>query len=327
MTPNILVTQLVPQPAIDLLKAAGEVELNPDPEHVYSREELLERVARNDYLYSMLTNQIDEEVMAVNPNLKVIAQMAVGYDNIDVAAATARGIPVTHTPGVLTETTADTAWVLLMTVARRIVEADKFMRAGRYKAWGPMLLMGTDVHGKTLGILGFGRIGKAMARRAKGFHMKVIYYDEVRAPAEEEQALSAEYRPFDDVIAEADFITVHTPYAPSTHHLLGEREFARMKNTAYVVNTARGPIIDEKALVKALNDGQIAGAGLDVYEREPAMEPELRDMNQVVLLPHIGSASLETRTAMALMAARNLIAVIRGERPPNLVNPEVWDRR
>jgi glyoxylate reductase len=317
-------TQPIPEKGLEMLRAVGEVELNSDPGRLLSEQELMDGVARNDYLYCLLTDKITEKVLAANPKLKVVAQMAVGFDKVDVKAATARGIPVTNTPGVLTETTADTAWVLLMATARRVVEADNYMRSGKYKHWGPLLLTGTDVHGKTLGILGFGRIGKAMARRARGFDMKVLYYDEQRATAEEEKTPGVEYRSFEDVLREADFVTIHTPYMPSTHHLLGEKQFVMMKRTAFVINTARGPIIDEKAMVKALQNGEIAGAGLDVYEREPAMEPALATMQNVVVFPHIGSASVETRTKMAVMAAENVIAVINGKRPPNLVNPDAY---
>jgi len=326
MKPKILITGLAPQAAIDMLRQAGEVELNPDPEHPWSRKELLERVARNDFLYTNPGNRIDAEFMDANPKIKVIAQMAVGYDNIDIPAATARGIPVTHTPGVLTETTADAAWVLMMSVARRIVEADRFMRSEKATEWKPNRFMGSDIHGKTLGIIGFGRIGKAMARRARGFDMNVIYYDAIKASPTEEDALAATFRPFDDLLREADFVTIHTLYSPSTHHLIDERALSLMKRSAFLVNAARGPIVDEKALVRALQSGQIAGAALDVFEQEPLVEPELRNMENVVLVPHIGSATPETRQATGVLAAQNLIAVIEGRRPPNLINPQVWPK-
>lgn len=325
MKPRILVTQQVPQAAVDMLRAIGEVELNPRPECIMSRQELIEAVGRNDYLYCLLTDGVDAQVIAANPNLKIIANMAVGYDNVDIEAATARGIPVTNTPGVLTETTADLAWSLLLSVARRIVEADAYTRAGRFRAWGPMLMLGTDVYGKTLGIIGLGRIGQAVARRASGFDMNVLYYDAQRADERIERECRATFVALDELLSRSDFVTIHVPYLPTTHHLIGARELALMKPTAYLVNTARGPIVDEKALVAALANRQIAGAGLDVYEHEPQLEPGLVELPNTVLLPHIGSASLETRTKMAKMAASNVIAVIEGRRPPNLVNPQVYD--
>ena len=323
MAPKILVTQRVPEAALEMLRSVGEVELNPE-DRVLSRDELIAAVRRNDYLFCLLTNRIDAEVMDANPNLKIIANMAVGFDNIDVNAATERRIPVTNTPGVLTETTADLAWALLMAVARRIVEADKFMRAGKYKAWGPMLFLGTDVYGKTLGIIGLGRIGRAVARRASGFHMRILYYDVIRAPESVEKELGAQYVSFEELLRESDFVTLHTPLMPETHHLINAETLKLMKPSAFLINTSRGPVVDEKALVQALKNGIIAGAGLDVYEREPLMEPELAEMDNVVVLPHIASASHETRTKMATMAASNIIAVIQGQRPPNLVNPKIY---
>lgn len=324
MRPTIFVTQRIPEPALELLRAVGDVDVNPDPDRVLSRDELIEAVRTHDYLLCLLTNKIDAGVMDANPNLKVIANFAVGFDNIDVAAATARKIPVTNTPGVLTETTADFAWALLMAVARRVVEGDQFMRAGKYKAWGPMLLLGSDVYGKTLGVVGFGRIGRAVARRALGFAMRVLYADATPADAATEQELRATRVDLDTLLRESDFVTLHTPLLPETYHLINAETLAKMKPTAYLINTARGPVVDEKALVAALKTGQIAGAALDVYEHEPACEPELLTMPNVVLAPHIASASLETRTKMACMAAENLIAVVKGERPANLVNPEIY---
>ncbi len=242
-----------------------------------------------------------------------------------MAAATKRKIPVSNTPGVLTDTTADFAWTLLMAVARRVVEGDGFMREGRYKAWGPLLLLGTDVHGKTLGIVGFGRIGQAMARRASGFNMRVVYHDVYRQPAEKEKELNAEYMPFEDVLKNSDFVSTHVDLNQDTHHLFDDRAFGLMKRGAYFINAARGPIHDEKALVRALQSGHLGGAGLDVFEEEPKCEPELVTMSNVVLAPHTASASIETRTKMATLAASNIVALIKGQRPPTIVNPEIYD--
>jgi glyoxylate reductase len=248
----------------------------------------------------------------------------VGFNNIDVKAATERRILVTNTPGVLTETTADLAWALLMATARRVVEADRFVRRGNYKGWGPMLLLGGDVYGKTLGLVGMGRIGCAMARRAIGFNMRVLYNDVNRLSEDEEQAMSVTYADFDVVLRESDFVSLHVPLVPSTRHLIGARELSLMKPTSYLINTSRGPVVDEKALVEALRCRGIAGAGLDVYENEPEMAPGLAQLENAVLLPHIASASVDSRTKMGTMAARNLIAGLAGKLPLNCVNPEVF---
>ncbi|MBI3978684.1 MAG: D-glycerate dehydrogenase [Chloroflexi bacterium] len=325
MIPKIFVAQRIPEPALDMLRAAGDVDVNPDPDRVLPHDELIQAVRTHDYLLSLLTNKIDAGVMDANPNLKVIANFAVGFDNIDVPAATARKIPVTNTPGVLTETTADFAWTLLMAVARRVVEGDRFTRAGRFNAWGPMLLLGGDVYGKTLGVVGFGRIGRSVARRALGFDMRVLYADAIPADPATERDLRATRVDLETLLREADFVSLHTPLLPETRHLINPRTLGMMKRTAYLINTSRGPVVDEKALADALKAGTIAGAGLDVYEREPTCEPALLALENVVLAPHIASASLETRTKMACMAAANLIAVLKGERPANLVNPEISD--
>jgi len=253
----------------------------------------------------------------------MVANMAVGFNNIDVDAATRLGIAVSNTPGVLSDTTADLAFALLMATARRIPEAERFLRAGKYKGWGPLLFCGAEVHGSTLGLIGAGRIGKIVSKRASGFDMKVIYYDVNRMPAEDEEKNHMTYMSMEEVLQQSDFVSIHTPYMPSTHHLISERELHLMKPTAILINTARGPIVDEKALVNALQTKTIAGAGLDVFENEPAVEPELLTMENVVLLPHIASASLGTRTLMATMASDNIVAHFHGQRPPNIVNPEV----
>lgn len=324
MRPRILVTQEVPEEGLEALRKEGDVVFCPDPERPPSRQELLEAVEHADALLCLLTEVVDMELMEAAPWLAIIANMAVGYDNIDVAEATARRIPVTNTPGVLTETTADLAWALLLAVARRVAEGDRYVRAGRFKVWRPTLLLGEDIHGKTLGIVGMGRIGTAVARRARGFDMMVLYHNRHRVEWTLESDLGARCVPLDRLLRTSDFVMLHTPYGPETHHLIGPRELALMKPTAYLVNAARGPLVDEVALVAALRGGRPAGASLDVYEREPEMTPGLADLDNVVLTPHIGSASRETRTRMALMAAENIVAALRGKRPPNIVNPDVY---
>jgi glyoxylate reductase len=327
--PKILVTQKVPDPAYPPLEAIGDVEANMEEGSIWPYEELLQRGPGHDYIYSLLTDNIDakflEACAASTPRLKMVANMAVGFNNIDVETATRLRIAVSNTPGVLSDTTADLAFALLMATARRIPEAERFLRAGKYKGWGPLLFCGADVHGSTLGLMGAGRIGKLVARRSSGFDMKVLYYDVHRISPEEEATYHMTYMPMEDVLGQSDFISVHTPYMPSTHHLISERELKMMKPTAILINTARGPIVDEKALVRALQSKTIAAAGLDVFENEPAVEPELLSMENVVLLPHIASASLKTRTLMATMASDNIVAHYKGERPPNIVNPEVLE--
>ena len=327
--PKILVTQKVPDPAYPPLEAIGDVEANMEEGSIWPYEELLQRGPGHDYIYSLLTDNIDarflEACAASTPSLKMVANMAVGFNNIDVETATRLRIAVSNTPGVLSDTTADLAFALLMATARRIPEAERFLRAGKYKGWGPLLFCGADVHGSTLGLIGAGRIGKLVARRSSGFDMKVLYYDVYRMQPEEEATYHMTYMPMEDVLGQSDFISVHTPYMPSTHHLISERELKMMKPTAILINTARGPIVDEKALVRALQSKTIAAAGLDVFENEPAVEPELLSMENVVLLPHIASASLKTRTLMATMASDNIVAHYKGERPPNIVNPEVLE--
>ena len=327
--PKILVTQKVPDPAYPPLEAIGDVEANMEEGNIWPYEELLRRGPGHDYIYSLLTDNIDarflEACAASTPRFKMVANMAVGFNNIDVETATRLRIAVSNTPGVLSDTTADLAFALLMATARRIPEAERFLWAGKYTGWGPLLFCGADVHGSTLGLIGAGRIGKLVARRSSGFDMKVLYYDVYRMQPEEEATYHMTYMPMEDVLGQSDFISVHTPYMTSTHHLISERELKMMKPTAILINTARGPIVDEKALVRALQSKTIAAAGLDVFENEPAVEPELLSMENVVLLPHIASASLKTRTLMATMASDNIVAHYKGERPPNIVNPEVLE--
>jgi glyoxylate reductase len=320
---KILVTRNLPDKAMKLLYETYDVELNPW-DRVMTEDELIEGIRDKQGLLCLLTDNISAEIMDEAKNLKVISNYAVGFNNIDVKAATERGIPVTNTPGVLTETTADLAWALLMATARRVVEADAFMRKGAYKGWGPMLFLGGDVYGKTLGLIGMGRIGSAVARRAVGFNMRILYYDMNRLPEDEEKTLNLEYADFDEILRSSDFVSLHVPLVPSTKHLIGTRELSLMKPTSYLINTSRGPVVDEKALVEALRSKKIAGAGLDVYENEPEMAPGLAQLESVVLLPHIASASVDTRTKMGTIAACNLMTGLAGELPANCVNPEVF---
>ncbi|WP_448536123.1 glyoxylate reductase [Pseudothermotoga sp.] len=324
---KVFVTRKILEEGLNMLKERYDVEVS-DYDGVIPREMLLEKVKGVDALVSLLTDNIDAEVMdAAGPNLKIIANYAVGYNNIDVEEATKRGIMVTNTPGVLTETTADFAWTLLMAIARRVVEADRFVREGKFRGWEPMLLVGTDVFGATLGIVGFGRIGQAMARRALGFNMRVLYYDNARVDEQIEKELKATFVDLPTLLKESDFVTLHVPLTKETHHLIGEKELKMMKKGAYLINTARGPVVDEKALVKALKEGWIKGAALDVFENEPEVEPELLKLDNVVLAPHIASASYATRSKMSVMVAENVIKALSGEVPPNLVNPEVLKKK
>lgn len=324
MLPRVFVTRIIPEAGLEIVRKNCEMELNKE-DRVLTKQEVMEGVKGKDGLLCLLTDEIDAEVMDASPQLKIIANYAVGFNNINMASATKRKIMVTNTPGVLTETTADLCWALLMSIARRIVEGDKFVRAGKFKGWAPMLLLGQDVHRKTLGIIGMGRIGQAVARRARGFEMKILYTDTKRIPEDKELELRVEFVALEELLQKSDYVTIHVPLTKETHHLISEKELNLMKETAYIINSARGPIIDEKALVKVLKEGKIAGAALDVFEKEPELEPGLDSLDNVVIIPHLGSATLDTRSKMAVMAAENLVAGLKGERPPNLVNPEVLD--
>lgn len=325
--PKILVTQKVPDAAYPLLEAIGDVERNEEEGVIWPHEELLRCAPGHEYIFSLVTDTIDAHLLeacaVATPRLKMVANMAVGYNNIDVDTATQLGVAVSNTPGVLSDTTADLAFGLLLAVARHIPEAERFLRAGKFHGWGPLSFCGTDVSYATLGIIGAGRIGTALARRARGFEMTVLYYNRHRLSEEEEELYHFSYRSLNQLLQQSDFVSIHVPYSSLTYHLIGERELQMMKPTAYLINTARGPIVDEKALVRALQAGRIAGAGLDVFEYEPAVEPELLQMENVVLLPHIASASFTTRTRMATMACDNIVAHHYAQYPPNILNPEV----
>jgi len=314
---KVLVARRIPEVGLDLLSGLDvEVLSEEDPP---PRTALLRAVRGASGILTTLTERVDAEVLdAAGPSLEVVANMAVGYDNIDVAAAEKRGVIVTNTPGVLDETTADTAFMLMLAAARRLGEAERMVRAGRWHHWGPELLVGPDVWGKTLGIVGMGRIGQAVARRARGFGMSVLYTAR-SSKAEAERELGARRVHLEELLAESDFVSLHVPLTPQTHRLIGSKELRKMKSTSVLVNTARGPVVDEEALAEALAEGRIFAAGLDVYENEPEVHPKLLELENVVLAPHIGSASIETRNRMAEMAVRNLLAVLRGEEPPNPV--------
>jgi len=326
VTARVYVTRPIFDQCVERLKHEVHVEVNSD-ERVLSKSELISHLREADGALTLLTDIINREVLEACPGLKVVANFAVGFNNVDIEAATELGMIVTNTPGVLTETTADFAWTLLMAAARRVVEADRFARAGKFKMWGPRMFLGHDVYGKTLGLIGLGRIGQAVARRASGFNMKVVFHDAEPIPEQVLQDLRVTPVPLEELLRISDFISVHVPLLAETKHLLSDRTFAMMKPTCVVVNTSRGPVVDEKALVRALKNGKIAAAALDVFEREPEIEPELFDIDNVVIAPHIASASHETRLKMCMMAAENLLASLKGNRPPNLVNPEVWGKR
>lgn len=319
---SVYVTREIPRPALDFLRSqVATFEMNRE-DRALRPEEFIETIRGRDGVLCTLNDRVDAAVMDAAPTVKVFANYAVGYNNIDVAAATERKVVITNTPGVLTDATADLAWALLFAVARRVVEADPFMRSGQFKGWSPMMLLGADITGQTLGILGAGRIGTAMGLRAKGFRMRVLYTNAKRPAIELEEQVGAQRVGIEQLLRQSDFLSIHVPMTPETRHLIAAPQLSIMKPTAILINTARGSIVDETALVEALRAGRIAGAGLDVFEDEPAMKPGLADLNNVVVLPHIGSATVGTRTRMAMMAAQNLLDVLRGNIPPNPVNPE-----
>lgn len=324
--PNVYVTRRIPKAGLDLLRGCAQVKVW-DGELPPPREVLLEEAEAADGLLCLLTDTIDAGLMDAAPRLKVVSNYAIGYDNIDVKAATERGILVCNTPGIVTDTTADFAFTLLACVARRVMEAERYVRAGKWKTWGPMLCLGYDLHGATLGLIGLGRIGSAVAKRATGFEMRLLYHDLYRQSDLEEE-LGLKFADLETVLRESDFISLHTPLTPETFHLIGAAQFSMMKQTAILVNTSRGQVVDQTALHEALASGRIAGAGLDVTDPEP-MDPHdpLLQLDNCLVVPHIASASVATRTLMATMAAENLVAGLQGRMPRNPVNPEVFDRR
>jgi lactate dehydrogenase-like 2-hydroxyacid dehydrogenase len=320
---KVLITKRIFPEAVEFLRSNYDVDYEGTDEGL-SAAQLLQRARGAGALVSQLTDKLDAAVIESLDGVKVISNVAVGFDNIDLAAATKRGILVTNTPDVLTETTADFAFALLMAAARRVVEGHRFVHSGNWKRWTIDLLAGQDIFGKTLGLFGLGRIGQAVARRGRGFSMRVIYHDAVRAPEHLERELAAEFVSKEDLLRTADFVSLHVPLLPSTSKLIGAAELAQMKPTAILVNTARGPVVDEAAVAEALAKHTIAAAGLDVFEREPAVHPGLLQLDNVVLAPHIASASVDTRRKMSMMAAENATAALQGRRPPNLVNTQAW---
>lgn len=322
MKPKIFVTQMLPDLVMKKLNDNFIVNVNPN-DRVLSKEEIMQGTSDCDILLCLLSDTIDSDIISCNPNLMGVVNYAVGYNNIDVKCATRLNIPVTNTPGVLTETTADMAWALMFSVARRIVEADKFVREDKFKGWDPKLFLGADIYGKTLGIIGAGRIGIAVAKRTSGFNMKILYSDD---NSNIENTIKAEKVDLETLLKKSDFVSLHVPMLPETKHLIGEKELRMMKNTAILINTSRGAVIDEKMLLRALQENWIAGAGLDVYENEPNLIEGLIECDNVVLVPHIASASVETRTNMGLIAVENAIAVCQGNKPPQIVNGEIYGK-
>lgn len=322
--PKVLVTRIIPNSGLEILKGRVDLDVFSEDRPI-TKEELIHRVKGKEGLYCLLSDRIDRDVIdAAGSQLKVISNYAVGFNNIDVEYATEKGIRVTNTPGALREATADLTWALLMSAARRIPESDGFVREGRFVGWGPMLMLGYDVYGKTIGIVGMGDIGAAVARRAKGFNMRILYHSRSRK-VEVERELGAEKVDFDDLLGQSDFISLHVPLTPETRHMIGGREIALMKRSAILINLARGEVVDERALFLALKEKRIAAAGLDVFENEPMLTPGLADLDNVVLTPHTGSATFESRDTMAVMAANDLLLGLEGKRPKNLVNPRVME--
>jgi glyoxylate reductase len=321
--PKVLVTRPIKEEPTRRLRERCDVTIDENDFGI-PRDDLLKMVSGYDALITMLTEKVDAELLAAaGPQLKIVANHAVGFDNVSLPDCTAAGVMATNTPDVLTETTADTAFALLMTAARRVGEGERFLRAGTPWIWGPLMMLGQDVHHKTIGIVGFGRIGQAVARRAKGFGMDVIYADAFQLPADVEAETGAQRVELDELLERADFVSIHTNLTPETRHLFGAEQFERMKETAVLVNTSRGPVVDEAALADALESGEIFAAGLDVFEHEPDVHPKLLGLENAVVIPHLGSATVDTRDAMGHLAVDNVFAALDGERPPTLLNPDV----
>jgi glyoxylate reductase len=321
--PRVFLTRELPPEPMRVLRQETDLSVNPE-DRVLTRAELIDGLRGQDGLLCLLTDTIDRDVLDAAPGLRIVANYAVGINNVDVDAATERGIPVTNTPDVLTDTTADMAFTLLLAAARRLVEGHDLVRSRTWRGWGPLQLLGSEVSGATLGLIGIGRIARAMIPRAHGFGMEVLYWNRRRLEGAEEERLGVRYAAFEDLLERSRFVSIHVAYTPDTHHLIDASALERLGEDGYLINTARGPVVDERALVGALERRAIAGAGLDVFEREPLLEDALYDLPNATLAPHLGSATLETRTAMGMKAVRNLLAGLGGQRPPDLVNPSAW---
>lgn len=323
MKQKVFISGMIPSVAYDMLSKEFDVTMHNDL-RLLTKEEIINGVKNSDALLSLLSDNIDADIIQAAPNLKIIANYGAGFNNIDLKAATARKIPVTNTPAVSTNATAELTFGLLLAIARRIVEGDQVTRSGNFTGWAPLYYLGTEVSGKTLGVIGMGNIGRAVAKRARGFDMKIIYYDKFRQSPEVEKELGLEFMTQEEVIKNADFLTLHANYSPELHHMIGEKDLAMMKPSAYLISAARGQMVDEKALLKALQNNTIKGAALDVYEFEPAITPGLEKLDNVVLCPHLGNATVETRDAMAQIAAQNIISVLKGGKPQSCVNQEIY---
>jgi gluconate 2-dehydrogenase len=325
--PKILVCRQTFDEVIDALSKRFDVEHNQELDTAWSADELRRRLAGKDGALTSGADRVDAKVLDAAPGLRAVCNVAVGYNNLDLAALSERGILATNTPGVLDETTADTTFALILAAARRLTESERWLRAGSWKGWKNDQMLGVDVHHATLGIIGMGRIGQAVAKRARGFSMRVLYHNRRRCPASVERATGAKYATLEKLLKTSDFVSLNLPYSPEVHHLIGERQLALMKPTAVLINAARGGIVDDAALVEALKSGRIRAAGLDVFEGEPRVNPGFLELDNVALAPHIGSATRATRMAMHMLAVKNLVAALSGRRPPNLVNPEAWPKR
>lgn len=323
MKQKVFISGIIPKIAYEMLSKEFDVTMHDDL-RLLTKEEIIDGVKDKDALLSLLSDNIDADIINAAPNLKIVANYGAGFNNIDLDAASNRKIPVTNTPAVSTNATAELTWGILLAVARRIVEGDKVTRSGNFTGWAPLYYLGTEVTGKTLGVIGMGNIGRAVAKRAKGFEMRIVYYDKFRQSPEVEKELGLEFMSQEEVIKTADFLTLHTNYSPELKHMIGAKELAMMKPSAYLISAARGQMVDEAALLKALQDKTIAGAGMDVYEFEPEITPGLEKLDNVVLCPHLGNATVETRDAMAQIAARNIISVLKGDRPQTCVNKQIY---
>ena len=320
--PSILVTRVLPDEGMERLSSISDVDVWGE-DRPMPRKDLLERIQNKDGLLCLLGDRVDGEVIDRSPGLKVIGNYAVGFDNIDIEHASRKGIPVINTPGVLTDATADLAFALLLASARRIAEGDRFIREGRFITWGPKLMLGKDVKGATLGVVGAGKIGEAVLKRGRGFEMDLLYHSRSRKPKIEEE-LGAEYRELDELLRESDFVSLNCPLTEETYHMIEKRELELMRSDAVLINTARGPVVDEKSLYHALKDGIIGGAGLDVFEEEPKVHPKLMELENVTMVPHVGSSTVSTRRKMAFMVIEGMVKVFEGRMPENIVNPEVF---